>query len=267
MTLQSTDYALLSQASYKDPEVESRSASGVTYKRIEIGGEWYRPIAHTDNPHTGFQATAYEKLDGSHEIVIAYRGTEFDREPSHDGTVDAGMAIAGVNAQTPDAEAFTQRVIELAKQRADFGHYTPNITVTGHSLGGTLAEEMAYKHGLHGETFNAFGAAGLHMGIPKGGSQVVDHVRATDVVSAASSHFGQVRVYGTQQDLDALEKAGFHDSLVLSALDSYGPFLGKSQSDAHAIDNFVPDSKLLGQSIISSENEKRAQAHHTILIP
>jgi hypothetical protein len=28
-------------------------------------------------------------------VVIAYRCTEFDREPVHNGVVDAGMAAAG----------------------------------------------------------------------------------------------------------------------------------------------------------------------------
>jgi len=268
MTLRSTDYALLSQAAYKDPVVESRGPGGVVnYKVIELDGLKYRPIDHVDNPKTGFQATAYERLDNTHEVVIAYRGTEFDREPRQDGLVDADMAVNGINKQTPDSNAFTEKVIAEAKLKAEIYHYPPNITVTGHSLGGTEAELNAYKYGLHGQTFNSFGAAGLRQGVPQGGTQVIDNVRATDVVSAASAHFGQVRVYAVPQDTQALSHASYSDNRLVDALAPHTPILGKIQGDAHAIDNFVPNSKLLGHSIMTSQNEAYAQQHEHMIQP
>ena len=80
--------SLLAKASYLDPVLNSP---------ITIGGLKYTPIDFENDPKTGFQATAYEHINtnGSHEVVIAYRGTEFDREPGHDGLTDAGMALAG----------------------------------------------------------------------------------------------------------------------------------------------------------------------------
>jgi len=255
MTLRSTDYALLSQNSYQQPQL----GTTVTLDRVD-----YKPIDYANDPRTGFQATAYDhrNADGSHNVVIAYRGTEFDREPVHDGGVDAGMVLTGLNAQGPDSTAFTQRVMDKVKSDAAKFHYSYDITVTGHSLGGTLAEINAHKFGLHGETFNAYGAAGLGLGIPAGGHQVIDHVRATDVVSAGAAHFGEVRTYATQQDIDALSKSGYSDNAFINALPAHAPILGKIQGSAHAIDNFVPQSKLLGQSIISPANEERYQAHH-----
>lgn len=265
MSLPPTDYALLSQAAYKDPEIDTSDPSGLRYKIVELDGHKYRPIAHTDNQKTGFQATAYERLDSSHEVVIAYRGTEFDREARQDGLADAAMALNNVNPQIPGAMAFTGKVMDLAKTNADLGHYPLNVSVTGHSLGGTLAEVAAYEYKLHGATFNAYGAVGLVPGISEGGSQVIDYVRATDVVSAASGHFGEVRVYATQQDIDALQRSGYHDNGLLNAVTPHVPILGGIQGDAHAIDNFVPDSKLLGHSIVSVENEKRAEAHGSMI--
>jgi hypothetical protein len=177
------------------------------------------------------------------------------------------MTFKGTNVQAAESMAFTQRVMDAAKQRAELKNEPLNVTVTGHSLGGTLAEINAYKFHLHGETFNSFGAAGLAMGVPAGGNQVIDHVRATDVVSAASPHFGQVRVYAVPQDTQALSQAGYTDSRVVNALTHHAPVLGMIQKDAHSIDNFVPHSELLGRSIISPENEKYAQAHHTMIQP
>jgi hypothetical protein len=266
MTMRSTDYALLSQASYKDPVIESRGPEGTTYKDIKLDGVSYRPLDHMDDPKTGFQATAYQnKATG--EVIIAYRGTEFDREAKQDGMADAAMTFKGTNGQAAESMAFTKRVIDAAKQNAELTHQPLNVTVTGHSLGGTLAEINAYKFHLHGETFNSFGAAGLSMGIPAGGNQVIDHVRATDVVSSASPHFGEVRVYAVPQDTQALSQAGYSDSRVVNALTHPAPVLGKIQLDAHAIDNFVPNSTLLGSTIISPANEKYAEAHHTMIEP
>jgi hypothetical protein len=247
MTPQSTGYALLAQDSYRTPDKNDS---------IEIDGQQYTVFANADNPTTGFQATAYQRK-GSSDIVIAYRGTEFNREPVHDGGVDAGMVLLGVNAQAPDSIAFTKDVMAKAQKDAELNDRTANVTVTGHSLGGTLAEINAAKFGLKGETFNAYGAASL-FGVPAGGNQVIDHVRAGDVVSAASPHFGEVRVYAAQQDIDTLSKAGYRDdSGVLSLRNPVKAI----DFDSHAIDNFVPNSKLLGQSIISPESQARYLAH------
>jgi len=245
MTLRPTDYAALAQDSYKDP---------VLNQSVKIGGVEYTPIAYANDPHTGFQATAYDHKDanGAHEVVIAYRGTEFDREPVHDGAVDAGMVLSGVNAQTPDSMAFTQRVMTQAHERAKAGGYALDISVTGHSLGGTLAEINAHKFGLHGDTFNAYGSAGLAQGIPAGGNQVIDYVRATDVVSAGSPHFGEVRTYATQQDIDHLSQAGYRNNGgALSPRDLVGE-IKRDGGGAHAIANFAPDKN--GQTIITPGN-------------
>ena len=149
MTINSTAYALLAKDSYSDPDPDPKK------REITLGGVKYKIVDHEDNSTTGFQATAYQRVDTG-EVVIAFRGTEFDREPVHDGVVDVGMALAGVNAQAADAEAFTKRVLKQAKADAQESHLPLNVTVTGHSLGGTLAQLEAHKLGLRGETFNAF---------------------------------------------------------------------------------------------------------------
>lgn len=252
MTIKSTDYALLAQDSYNSHKLE---------EEVILGGVTYRTADHVDNPRTGFQATAYERVDTG-EFIISYRGTEFDREPLRDGGVDAGMALAGVNAQAADASAFTAKVLAQAKAEALESGKPFNVTVTGHSLGGTLAELEAHKFGLKGETFNAYGAAGLVHGVPEGGHQVINHIRAGDPVSAASSHFGEVRVYAVQQDIDTLGAAGYRDGG--GALSARNP-IAATDFNAHSIDNFVPNSKLLGQSIISPENVARYSAHHSMI--
>jgi Lipase (class 3). len=252
MTIGSTDYALLSKDSYKDHQLN---------EKIPLGGMTYRIMDHINDLRTGYQGTAYQRVDTG-EVVIAHRGTEFDREPVHDGGVDAGMVLTGLNAQTSDAIAFTRKVLEEAKVDSEQSGRPLSVTVTGHSLGGTLAEITAYEYSLHGETFNAYGAAGLMQGIPEGGRQVIDHVRAGDVVSAGSGHFGEVHIYAAQQDIDRLSKSGYRDdSNLLSPRD----LIGAIDFSAHSIDNFVPHSETLGQSIINPESEARYRAHHGMI--
>jgi len=251
MTISTTDYALLAQDSYNKRDLDVP---------FDLGGVTYKPFYYVDAP-SGFQATAYERVD-THEIVIAFRGTEFNREPLKDGGTDAGMVFGGVNVQSPDAMAFTKHVLDEAQSRQRSNGTPVSITVTGHSLGGTLAEITASKFGLKGETFNAYGAAGLMQGVPEGGHQVIDHVRATDLVSSASPHFGEVRIYAAQQDINTLTKAGYRDDSTL--LSPRNPFKA-IDSDAHAIDNFVPDSKLLGHTIISPESEAMYRDHKQMI--
>ncbi|RST54960.1 XVIPCD domain-containing protein [Variovorax sp. DXTD-1] len=255
MTIKSTDYALLAKDSYNDPDLDPKK------REITLDGVKYKIVDHEDKPTTGFQATAYQRVDTG-EVVIAFRGTEFDREPVHDGVVDVGMALAGVNAQAADADAFTERVMEKAKADAQKNNQPLNVTVTGHSLGGTLAQLEAHKLGLKGETFNAFGAAGLVHGVPKGGHQVINHVRAGDAVSAASAHFGEVRVYAVQQDINTLGKAGYRDDGSIVSVRNPAK---ATDFSAHRVDNFVPNSETLGRSIISRENEARYDAHHSMI--
>lgn len=252
MTISTDNYAVLAKDSYQAPRLQ---------KDITLDGVVYRAIDYADNHVTGFQATAYERMD-TREIVIAFRGTEFDREPIKDGGIDAGMVLTGLNAQTPDAMAFTKRVLGKAKELEQMNHQPTPVTVTGHSLGGTLAEITAAKFGLKGETFNAYGAAGLLQDVPAGGHEVINHVRATDVVSAASKHFGEVRIYAVQDDINTLAKAGYRDDSTL--LSPRNP-IKAIDFTAHAMDNFVPGNKMFGHSIIDTESQKLYQDHQQMV--
>lgn len=251
MTISTEDYALLSQDAYN-----THTKGNV----VTLGGVHYKVLDEVHNHATGYQGTAYARIDTG-EVVIAHCGTDGARMPVQDIGTDAGMVLTGVNIQTADAMAFTKHAMELGKDFDSQWHLPFQATVTGHSLGGTLAEITAYKYDLHGETFNAYGAAGLFQDIPKGGDQVIDNVRATDVVSAASTHFGQVRTYASPQDIDILQKAGYTNSSGFHLAD---PFKGVDL-DAHGIDNFTPNNPRLGHSIISPENAALYQENKVMI--
>ena len=194
---------------------------------VESGGVRFDVRAHVDNPKTGYQGTIYQRKDTG-EIIVAHRGTEFDREAFKDGALaDGGMVLNRSNLQANDAIALTQQAIDLAATEASKKGRSPQpVTTTGHSLGGTLAQVTAHHFDLKGETFNAYGAASLGRRIPEGGHSVINHMMAGDAVSAASPHFGETRIYARQQEVDTLLSKGYDNKTHWSdPLRPYSPAL------------------------------------------
>jgi len=224
MTLSSQDYADLSDRAYKPPVWDKTRNE---YEIQTVNGIKYRPLEYMENRSTGYQGTIYQRLDTG-EIVVTHRGTEPPTQDLRDALTDAGMVLRRVNAQAPDAEKLTLHALERAKGYAKKypGEPIPEVTVTGHSLGGSLAEWTASKYGLPGQTFNAYGVAGLTGSTPltENSPPIINHVMAADPVSAASSHIGQVRMYATEKEdktIGALYSN--HSSLTSRALDAALP--------------------------------------------
>lgn len=241
MSIPSQDYAALSEDAYKDRAV-GRRAPGQE-EAVTLNGHQYKVLEHVNNSRNGYQGTVYQRVD-TKEIVVSHRGTE---QIFLDGVVtDGAMVTARTNLQAKDAIALTERAMEYAqKQGANTGH-APAVTVTGHSLGGTLAQISAHHFDLKGETFNAFGAASLSYRIPKGGDSMINHVMAADPVSAASPHYGQVRIYASAQEIKTLEASGFSNSKY-NALIPDRPLIAAAASlDSHKMVNFLDSGSVLG---------------------
>lgn len=110
---------------------------------------------------TGMEALLLRAPDGS--FVIAFRGTEtkFD-DILTDFTIFLTSLVTGTgiawNAQRSDAELF---VSDMIRKHSQDGLTASNLTLTGHSLGGILAQTIASTQNLEAYTFNALGTTGL----------------------------------------------------------------------------------------------------------
>ena len=254
MPLNHRDYAALSADAYEDHKV-GRHAPGQE-EVVELNGHNYKVLEHVNNNRNGYQGTIYQREDTG-EIVVSHRGTE---QIAQDAILaDGGMVLARYNVQAGDAIALTGRAVALAKHMGENEGRAPEVTVTGHSLGGALAQVTAHHYDLKGETFNAYGAASLGLRIPEGGDSVLNHAMASDPVSAASPHYGQVRLYATPDEIKTLGNAGFSNKwyngvIPDSALVAAGGSLG-----AHKLGNFADDGSVLDRpetQALAKQNER-----------
>lgn len=237
MSFGSQAYAGLADDSYRDRSAGIRPSG--EEERVTIEGVDYKILEHVDSKRTGYQGTIYRRVDGG-EIVVAHRGTE---QIWKDGVVtDGSMVLSRINPQANEAIELTRRAVALARQEGmQPGKTTPEVTVTGHSLGGTLAQIAAHHFDLRGETFNAYGAASLDRRIPEGGDQVLNHVMAADTVSAASPHYGLVKVYATEKEVATLQASGYRSNRLLDVVTPDSPFLAAGASlGSHSMHHFLP---------------------------
>ena len=103
----------------------------------------------------GFQAMLLK--DSSNNYVIGFRGTEGNVLPWNavsDIATDASMAGGNFTFQMQLALAFVQEALETY---GSDGLSTNNLTFTGHSLGGSLAEVAGYTFGSDTYAYNPFG--------------------------------------------------------------------------------------------------------------
>lgn len=242
MSMRSQDYAELADHAY-DRERNMRELVG---QEIALEGVKYSVLDFVDNPRTGYQGTIYQRVD-SGDIIVAHRGTEFEREKLKDLIVtDGAMVLGRTNPQADDAIALTARAQKLATDFVREDGRIPEVTVTGHSLGATLAQITAHYYDLRGETFNAYGAVSLNYRIPEGGDRVINHVTAGDMVSAASPHYGQVRMYAMPQEVEMLRNHGYanNDSRWFDPRNKLGAAIdGIGSHDMHFFRNVDGDGQ------------------------
>ena len=106
----------------------------------------------------GMQAAVY-KDKNTGEIVISYRGTD-----SLNDIFGADIQIVKqkLDPQFVQAQKFYEAVVaQYCTKRADGTYDTSNVTLTGHSLGGALAQLVGVQNTVKTYTYNAPGMLDL----------------------------------------------------------------------------------------------------------
>lgn len=135
-------YAALSQAVYQLAQQVDTDADGVADFRLDNA-------LIERNDQFGFKGAAYigQKTE---EIVVAFAGTELQTPADLITDVTGGVLF---DAQLPTAN----KLFERSKLAADRLGY--KVRVTGHSLGGRLAQAVAARHAVEAFTFHAAGVS------------------------------------------------------------------------------------------------------------
>ena len=106
------------------------------------------------NQYSSPDRVVYKHQDTGH-VVISFRGTDlknwkdgFSSKGFRDVSTDLllGSGSEGLSHRFYNAEQVTQKVIN------EFGKH--NVSVTGHSLGGSQAMHVSRKYDLHGHVYN-----------------------------------------------------------------------------------------------------------------
>ena len=130
---------------------------------------------------TNFKGVLYKKED---EYVICYLGT--DSKSVQDHIANLVMGLAGKSMQMRIANYF----YSLCKRRHKF--YNENLTLIGHSEGGTGASYVAVKNNIKTVVFNPYGLSSKLYNFQKDYSHLVTNYRdEADLVSKLKNNIGQ----------------------------------------------------------------------------
>ncbi len=128
---------------YKQIALHNYKQVGVKKEDLNVLPKGYK-VLDIKNEANGFQALVLQK---GNDIVICYRGTEGLNKK------DLGNDLEMFRRMIPSQ---ARNALDLYDEyRRDYPNY--NITVIGHSLGGSLAQIVGTLRDVTAVTFNAFG--------------------------------------------------------------------------------------------------------------
>lgn len=253
--LTTKNYAELAEDAYQDRQ------AGAT---LTLGDNKYKVLAQVQDGKTGYSGTIYQDIS-SRQIVIAHRGTE--PNTAQDLFTDAKLVTHGVNIQLGKALEVAELAGKFANVEEQKTGKRPEVSNTGHSLGGTLSELISFYKNYPGHSFNAYGAVEIEPRITEGlnAQNFKAHYRVTDVVGTGGRHYGESIPYANERDEKLLlingsyantERRNFFDDWdrnPYAALYARGGGLL-----SHGIDNFIRSNEVGGPALLSTEARERA---------
>ena len=181
-----------------------------------------------------FQALLLQ--DKSGKFVMAFRGTE--QHSISDWLNDVSIGFKNINEQYNDAKEFLEKAIK------DYGVTIDNLTLTGHSLGGILTQQVGATYGIKGYAFNPYGTDRLLSlpqspfdGIVKNSlygllTSLVEKVMSAVGLTKANAQWAYEHIYNiSYQDEGLLNGdilSNFATELSSNHLGHFIPILGKN---------------------------------------
>jgi hypothetical protein len=205
---------------------------------------------------TDAEIAAKIRPEGGQSIAERFLDSPFGRERLKDASY--------WDSQITQALAF---FAEAEKIPPTYPYQTPassssqSLRVTGHSLGGALAEIVGAKHHLETHTFNAVGvsedAIGKYVGTIRVSLPIANHIRRHDLVGNFGKHIGTMVTYPDCEQ-------GGKGSVLASPSVSDAVGTGKQLLQNHSTQCFLNDlrfnDKMKGQmSTDRSLDQKRAE--------
>ncbi len=169
------------------------------YKALEKIKDKWVVIGFNPNTISGMGAVAIQNLD-TKEVVIAYRGTDAIernvKEAIKDYETDLAIASGGNKVVEAGLNQFQDAYNFYECIKKNTGITDPSkITITGHSLGGGLAQYVAYKtKGQHQTT--TFDAVGIGQVLPGVNPRdydysITDYVNENDIIGLYGEQLGR----------------------------------------------------------------------------
>lgn len=157
-------------------------------QKIKIEGTTYEVVTSTgynditgDSSLNGFQALL---LKSGSQYVIAFRGT--DPNSPIDWITDVLAGTSNINLQYNSAIEFVNNALAMD------GIDKSNLTLTGHSLGGILTQQVGATLGIQGYAYNPWGADALTKYPPNGTLNIVARVlEAVGIYSSSAEAFAK----------------------------------------------------------------------------
>ena len=218
-----------------------KTLSGYIYKSKDATKpkDWI-DIKSSENKKTGFYAEAFFK---GKDVVIAYRGTDTNRGTTETAKdflkSDIPMGVSFLPSQTVDARNFYEQI------KKDFPNQ--NIILTGHSLGGSLAQIVGSETGEKTVTFEAYGIKNAMDMNAKYSDNITNYGNANDPVFMANvdNQIGKTFVTNGYESNEGYvdKKIGFNNKVSL---------------DYHKLDNMGDISKAV-------EYDKYSELGNTVL--
>lgn len=149
-------YADLAVGMSQDLYIQALRDRGFSALQATEFASRYSVLSTFSNSATGFSATLFQ-VNGTNEKILAIRGTDDWRDLLITDVLQIGLL--GLANQYTDLKTFYLQLTVEGKLLS-----TDALTVTGHSLGGYLAQAFTVDHPLtvsHAYTYNAPGFGGL----------------------------------------------------------------------------------------------------------